>query len=95
MAKKVKLKTVQELEVLKLTAEAAYEEYHIRCMELFKKYGEAQIYSKIVPDDDGKSFLRVSIVDNIKKLTNRDNLVGISVIRPLGVKVERLKKEPK
>jgi len=95
MAKKVRFETVQELEVLKIKAELAYELYHELCNKLYKKHGEAQIYSEMEPDDQGKAFLRVSLIDNVKKLEAGEAVVGISMVRSLGVKIERLKNQPK
>ena len=86
---------MQELEHLKIKAEQAYELYHEKCAELYKQYGESQVYTEIEPDDAGKSFLRVSLVDNAKKLEAGEAVIGISMVRKLGVKIERLKNPPK
>ena len=95
MAKKVQFEKLQELEKQKIKAEQAYELYHEMCNKLYKTHGEDQLYTEISPDENGKCFLRVSLIDNIKKLENGEAVVGISMVRGLGVKIERLKGQPK
>jgi hypothetical protein len=86
---------ILDLEKLKDKAEAAYVLYHEKSEELNKKAKGETLAFPVKPDADGNKWIRVTFVDNIKKLENGETVVGISIVRPLHVKLDRLKNQPK
>ena len=91
MATDNRILKIQELKVL---AEEAYEKYHQECKKLFDEEGEEQHSVEIEPID-GKGWLRLTLVDNAKRLKDGETVVGISIVREVGAKVEYLKNKPK
>jgi len=87
-------KQILKIQELKIEAEKAYEEYHKAVEKLFEAEGESKHIVEIEPQD-GKNWLRITLLDNVRALNNGENLIGISIVRPIGVKVEYLKNEPK
>lgn len=87
-------KQILRIQELKVEAEAAYEKYHEACKKLFDSEGEGQHSVEIEPID-GKGWLRLTLVDNAKRLKNGETVIGISIVREVGAKVEYLKNKPK
>lgn len=85
---------ILKIQELKVIAEEAYAKYHEACAKLFATEGEGKHSVEIEPVD-GKSWLRLTLVDNAKRLKNGDTVVGISIVREVGAKVEYLVNKPK
>ena len=88
-------KQVLRVQELKVTAENAYAKYHEAIAKIFEEEGEIVHAIEIEPNEDGKTWLRLSLVDNAARLKRQETVVGISVIRECGAKLDYLKNKPK
>ena len=93
--KKIPFELIAELEMLRAKAQELYNEYDNKALELFEKYGESQHSHEMEQDDNGCKYIRLSIIDNNRKLKEGESVVGVSVIKPIVIEIKRLKREPK
>lgn len=91
----IKIDTILKIQELKLAAEEAYEKYHEEVQKVFDREGESSHAGEIEEDDDRNKYIRLTLTDNINKLKNGENVVGISMTRPIACKISLLKTKPK
>jgi len=85
---------ILRIQELKVTAENAYAKYHEAIAKVFEEEGELTHSIEIEPVE-GKSWLRLTLVDNAARLKRQETVVGISIIRECGAKLDYLKNKPK
>jgi len=87
-------KQILRIQELKINAEKAYDIYNEACAKLLEEEDEKKHVVEIEPQDN-KNWLRLTLVDNSKRLKRGETVVGISIIKKCGAKVEYLKNKPK
>ena len=88
-------KQILRIQELKVLAENAYQEFHDEVQKVFDKEGEISDSVEIEPTEEGHKWLRVTLTDNSAKLKRGEQVVGISLVRPVGCKIDMLKNKPK
>ena len=91
----IRIETVLKIQKLKIEAEEAYAKYQSAVDAVFDKEGESSHAFEIAEDSDRNKFIRLSLTDNIEKLKNGESIVGISMVKPVGVKISLLKNKPR
>jgi len=87
--------TLIKIQNMKIEAEEAYERYHDEIAKLFEKHGETALSTEIEETDLGQKWLRITLTDNAKRLKSGETVVGISIVRKIGSKIDLLKNKPK
>jgi len=86
---------LKEIVALKRNAEKAYEALDAKVKSIFDRDGETiASFEEVSPDDD-KAWTRVSLTDNVKKLKEEGSCFHSTAFKAIGIKVERLKNQPK
>lgn len=91
----IKIETALKIQQLKIEAEEAYQKYHDEVNKVFEREGDSSHSFPIEEDEDRNKFIRLQLIDNEKKLAAGESIVGISMVRPVGVKISLLKNKPK
>lgn len=87
-------KQILKIQELKILAEQAYEKYHEEVKKVFDVEGESVSCVEIEPID-GKNWVRLTLIDNAARLKAGETVVGISLVREVGAKIEYLVNKPK
>ena len=87
-------KQVLKIQALKVEAEAAYEKYHQEVKKVFDAEGES-VHAVEIEPIDGKNWVRLTLTDNASRLKAGENVIGISIVREVGAKIEYLVNKPK
>ena len=86
---------VLKIESLKSQIDKLYQELDAEVASLYKEFGEvSECYLHEDVTSDSK-YLRIAITDNIKKLQSGETLFRAASIKPVDLKIDRLKREPK
>jgi len=91
----ITIDTILKVQALKIEAEQAYDRYNAEIDKIYAREGEGSHSGPIQEDEDRNKFIRLTITDNIQKLQRGEPVVGISMVKPLGVKISLLKNKPK
>ena len=88
-------KDAKEIVALKLAAEKAYELLDAKVKEVFAKVGEDIVAYQETRADDDKTWTRIQLIDNVKKLKEEGAVFHSTGFKSVAIKVDRLKNQPK
>lgn len=95
MAKTINIKTFQKVEKIKGVIEKAYAELEKISNKLYKEHGETEFVIEIEPDEEGNKFMRLKIVNNLRKLEEEGVMYSAASFKKYNLELKRLKREPK
>jgi hypothetical protein len=93
--KSIAFERIQEIEDLKNQAAEIYERIDNIAQELYRKHGETESSFEIEEDESGNHWIRLKIVDNIKRLKEGLTLFKPAIFKPIDIEIRRLKNKPK
>ncbi len=90
----ITLEEIMEISEIKEKINSLYETLYDKSKEIMDRCGETSVYYPIQETETGEKFVRIKVIDNIKKLTAGRVFTSTS-FSPVSLDIDFLKREPK
>ena len=91
----ITLEEILELNQIKKQINDLYEVLNKKANDLWAHHGEATVYYPIPETETGQKFVRIKIIDNIRKLKEDAKVFVSTSFKPIDMDIDFLKREPK